>query len=329
MEVFNVGVSPSSLAISDDHAYVCNSNNYGIAGSDNITVLDLKKGVPKLTINDSSFNQPYRVAIRKHKAYVTNSGSPSVIGQQGTVTIIDTKTNTVEGVINGFDGPTAIVLTKTKAYVSNYGATGGLGSGNGKTISVVDLKTKNIINTITVDLAPADLALSPCEKFLYSVNYTTGLPGAGTINIINRKTNIVTDTITGLFGPFGIAVSKENIAYVTNFGSNNFAPYGTTVSKIDMNKKFIEKNIEIGIQPAGVCISDFEDAVYVSTYNALYGDPVNFKNLTYGEATISKIEDDKVTKVVKAGQTVSTLVTNDGKIYFTNYSQNIVQKLYI
>lgn len=328
-ETYNVGVTPSSLAIYEEYAYVCNSNNYGIAGSDSVTVLDLKKGVTKFTINDPSFNQPYRVAISGCKGYVTNSNSPSAVNQQGTVTIIDLKTNTVEGVINGFDGPSAIVATKSKLYVSNYGAPGGVQSGNGNTVSVVDIKTKTIIATITVDQAPAALALSPCEKFVYCVNYTTGLPGTGTINIISRKTNSIVGSVSGLSGPFGIDVTKDNIAYVTNFGSNNFAPYGTTVSVVDMKNKVIVKNIEIGIQPAGVCVSPCGEYVYVSTYNSLYSDPVHFTGLTYGEATINIIETkhNKLKRTFKVGQTASTVVAHKDKIYVTSYSLNIVQAI--
>lgn len=333
-DVYNVGVSPSSLAI-DEHekyAYVCNSNNYGLPNSDNVTVLNLKDHIVKKTIYHSSFNEPYRIAINHcgTKAYVTNSGSPSVINTLGTVSIIDLKTNTVEGTITGFDGPTGILLTKKKMYVTNYGAQGGLGSGNGKTISVVDLETNNIIHTITTDLAPAALSISPCRKYIYCLNYTTGLPGTGTINVISRKTNNIIHTITGLFGPFGFVVNKNNIAYVTNFGSNNFSPYGTTVSVVDMNKKIITKEIEIGIQPAGICLSKCENYVYVSTYNALYASPNTYENLTYGESCISFI-DTKCNKIIsptiKVGQTASTLVSSENKIYLTNYSLNIVQTI--
>ena len=326
-EIYNVGVTPSSLVIHCDSAYVCNSNNYGIPNADSVTVLNLKTKTPKMTIHHESFNEPYRAVAYKDKIYVTNSASPSVVGQQGTVSVIDTKTNSVCQVIEGFDGPSAIAIKKSKMYVTNYGAAGGLGSGNGTTISVVDLKTGLIINTITTDLAPAALAFSSCRKYLYCANYTTGLPGTGTINVINLKDNTITSTINGLFGPFGIVVSKCNIAYVTNFGSNNFAPFGNTVSVVDMCKLCILRDIETGIQPAGICLTD--KYLYVSNYNALYASPINYTNLTYGESTINKIdlECNKVVDTIKGGQTISSLVCHCDKIYFTSYTLNIVQTL--
>src|SRR5436190_389354 len=104
-ETYNVGVNPTALAVTPNgkYVYVANNNNYAIPGSDSVTVLDTEEEVVKTTINDSSFNEPYAVAISKDgkKAYVCNSGG-------STISIINSKTNTVSGVITGFDGPSGI-----------------------------------------------------------------------------------------------------------------------------------------------------------------------------------------------------------------------------
>ena len=289
--VFNVGVNPANIAITPDdkYGYVANSNNYSISGSDSVTVLNLKKGIPKLTIHDESFVEPYRIAIDSSGkyAYVCNSGSPASNTRQGIISIIDIKTNTVIGTITGFDGPGAIVICKNTAYITNYGAPGGVTSGNGKTVSVVNLTQRKIIDTIEVDLAPAALALSPCCKFLYVVAYVDGRPDSGKLNIISTKTNTVINTVNGFFGPFGIGITKNgNYAYVTNFGSNDFGPYGTTVSIVDLRKYSIIKNIQVGIQPSGIAVS--KNYAYVSNYNTLYA-KANFQNLTPGEGTVNII----------------------------------------
>lgn len=330
-ETFNVGVNPANLAITPygRYAYVANSNNYSIPGSDSVTVLDLKKGTTKLTIHDDSFVEPYRIAIDYlgKYAYVCNSGSPATIGAQGTVSIIDIHTNKVIGVITGFDGPGGIVLTKNRAYVSNYGASGGIGSGNGHSISVVDLKNKIIINTINVDLAPAALALNSCNNRLYVINYVDGKPGTGTLNIINIKTNQIIKTISGFFGPFGIALTDDGCyAYITNFGSNDFAPYGSTISKVSLEKNCIVKNIEVGIQPSGIALS--KNFAYVSNYNTLYA-KANFQNLTPGEGTISiiNLNNNKVIGLtIPIGQSPSTITLSPDhkKLYVCKYVQNTV-----
>ena len=232
--------------------------------------------------------------------------------------------------ITGFDGPGAIALSKDHAYVTNYGAPGGVQSGNGNTVSVVDLKTRKIIDTITVDLAPSALVLCPCFCFLYVINYVDGNPGTGTLNIINTKTNKIVKTIRGFSGPFGIALTKDaEYAYVTNFGSNNFAPYGTSVSVVSLKTDRIIKNIEVGIQPAGIAISD--KFAYVSNYNALYA-RANFQNLTYGEGTVSIIclETMKVIlPTISVGQTPATITLSpdENKLYVCKYVQNTVASI--
>ena len=333
-QTFNVGVNPANIAITPNgkYGYVANSNNYSIPGSDSVTVLDLKNGIPKLTIHDNSFVEPYRIAIDRCSkyAYVCNSGSPATITETGTVSIIDIKTNTVIGVIKGFDGPGGIVISKNIAYVTNYGAPGGVISGNGKTVSVVDLLQRKIIDTIVVDLAPAALALSSDNKFLYVIAYVDGKPGTGVLNVISTKTNTVINSITGFFGPYGIALTKDGkYAYVTNFGSNDFAPYGTTVSVVDLNKNSIIKNIQVGIQPSGIAIS--KDFAYVSNYNTLYAKS-NFQNLTAGEGTINVIclKCNKViSPTISIGQSPSTITLSpdNKKLYVCKYVQNTVAEL--
>src|SRR3989338_2590814 len=115
-----VGVNPAVIAITPDnrYGYVANNNNYAIPGQDCVTVLDLRTNLPITTIFDNSFDEPYRITINKAgtKAYVANSGG-------STISIIDIATNTVTGIITGFDGPSGIVIKGHRAYVNNYGTT--------------------------------------------------------------------------------------------------------------------------------------------------------------------------------------------------------------
>lgn len=333
-QTFNVGINPTHLSVTPDgkYAYVTNSNNYAIPGSDTVTVLNLHRGIPKLTIHDSSFVEPYRIAIDHYgiNAYVCNSGSPAIEGSNGTISIIDIKTNKVSGLINGFDGPGGIALSNKRAYVTNYGAPAGVKSGNGTTVSVVDLKINQIIDTITVDLAPSALILSPCHRFLYVICYVDGNECTGTLNVICTKTHNIISKISGFFGPFGIALSTDGCyAYVTNFGSNNFAPYGTAVSVVNLRKKLIIKNIEVGIQPAGIAISN--DCAYVSNYNTLYANS-GFQDLTPGEGTISIIclnNNTVVSPTISVGQSPSSLVLShdEKKLYVCKYVQNTVAEI--
>ncbi len=324
----NTGVTPAGIAITPNgkFAYVANNNNYGITGQDTVSVLNLNTLTPETTISDASLNQPYTITINPQGtiAYVTNSSG-------STITMISTATNTVAGTITGFDGPSGMVVTANgkTAYVNNYGGPI-LGSGNGKTVSVVDLTTNAIVGSpITVGLAPAAIALSPKGDFVYTINYVNGNPEMGTMSVIQTSTNTVVNTISGFSGPFGIAITPNGrYAYVTNFGSNNFAPFGTTVSVVDLMNNVIVDTINVGIQPAGIAISPDGRFVYVTNYNTLYAGS-NFTNLTAGQGTVSIIDtstNQVIPPTIAVDQSPANIALspNGDFAFVTNYTSNVV-----
>lgn len=326
----NSGVTPAGIAVTPDshYAYVANNNNYGIADQDSVTVLNLKHNTVKEIINDSSFNQPYTITMNADgtKAYITNSNST-------TITIIDTASNTVIGIIGGFDGPSGMVITPNGnyAYVNNYGGPEGVGSGNATTVRVVDLNSNSIIGQpITVGLAPAALAITPDGTYVYVANYVDGNPGTGTISIIRTCDNAVVDTINDFSGPFAIAITPDGkYAYVTNFGSNNFTPIGTTATIVNLCNNTIDKTIDLGIQPAGLAITPDGKYAYVSNYNTLYSDGQNFTGLTAGQGTVNviKIDKKKLKKTtIPVNQSPANIaISPNGKYaYVTNYASNTV-----
>jgi YVTN family beta-propeller protein len=323
----NVGVNPAGLAITPDSktAYVANNNNYGIAGQDSVSVLNLKHNLPITTITDDSFDEPYTVTISPDglRAYVTNSNST-------TVTIIDTDSNQVIGVIGGFDGPSGMVITPdgNTAYINNYGGPDGVGSGNGTTVRVIDLNTNTFIGSpINVGLAPAALAITPNGQFVYSANYVDGNTGTGTVSVIDTNTNTVVQTITGFSGPFAIAITPSGkYAYVTNFGSNNFEPFGTTVTVIQLSDNTIYRTIDVGIQPSGIAIAPDNHRIYVTNYNTLYGDS---NNLTAGQGTVNIIDGkDKevISPTIVVGHSPANIaIAPNGKhAYISEYISNTV-----
>lgn len=340
----NVGVNPTAMAITSDSTkvYVANGNNYGIAGSDTVTLIDLTTMMPVLTISSDTFNQPYTITLSKDetKAYVTNSNA-------STISIIDTASNKVTGIIDGFNGPSGMVITPdgTKAYVNNYGASTAIPSGSGNTVSVVDLIGEKIIQEITLNesgpaAAPAAIAISPKGDFVYTANYTNGEPWQGTISKIYVATNTVVTTLSGgpslagtpfLFGMFAIKIDASGkFAYVTNFGSNNFAPYGTTVCVIDLEQNKQAGLIEAGIQPSGFDITPDGLYGFVSNYNTLYssGAP-NFTGLTAGQGTVNIIDLSTnllLPITINVGMSPGCImISPDGKYAIvSNYTSNTV-----
>lgn len=327
--LYNVGINPSSMAIkSNSHIYVTNSNNYGILGSDTVTVCNIETGLVEKTIKSSTFNEPYRIAIdRKDRyGYVCNSGSPAQKGESGTLSIIDCDSNEVVGIIDGFDGPGGIAINKHYAYVTNYGAPGGLTSGFGKTISVVNLKKRQIIHTIPVDLAPSAIKCSPCGKYLYVTCYVDGNPGTGTFLIISTVTYEILSRIGGFSGPFDLGIADRYI-YISNFGSNNFSPYGTTVSIVDLKRNAIIREIEVGIQPSAITVTG--KYVYVTCYNALYAGS-QYTNLTFGEGSVVQI-NTKTKNIsspslgVGSGPSGILYDNHHKRLYISGYPQNVIK----
>jgi YVTN family beta-propeller protein len=332
LATITAGVTPAGLAISADGtvAFVANNNNYAATAGNFVSVLDVVTNLPLTKISSDTFNQPYTVTLSNDGsvAYVTNSAG-------STISMIDTTSYTVTGVISGFDGPSGmVIMTGNIGYVNNYGASGGVGSGNGTTVSVVNLITNTITDTITVDQAPAALALSPDEKYVYVINYVTGVADSGTLSVVATASNTVTHTVTGFFGPFGIAVHPSGLlAYVTNFGSNNFDPFGTTVSVVDLSTYSIVTTVEVGIQPAGVACSSDGKYVYISNYNTLYQDNEDFTGLTAGQGTVNAIDTSTNSLVASytavVGQSPGNIFVSPftHRVYVSNFTSNTISVL--
>jgi len=324
-----VGDSPADIAITPDNrfAYVANDNNDSLPNGNTVSVIDLKSNTVVATISDPGFNQPYTITLNAAGtiAYVTNSNST-------TITLINTATNQVMGAIDGFDGPSGMVITPDgkKAYVNNYGGPNGVGSGNATTIRVVDLTTNAITGEpITVGLAPASLAITPDGAFVHVINYVDGNPGTGTISKLRTSDNTVVATILGFSGPFKIAITSDGKhAYVTNFGSNNFSPVGTTVSVVDLTNNAITSTINLGTQPAGIAITPDGRSALVSNYNTLYLGP-KYTKLTPGQGTVDIIDiatnTVRCNSVIVGASPADIAISQDGThAYVSYYSGNAI-----
>ena len=334
--MLNAGVNPSGSAITQDgrYLYVANNNNYGIPNQDSVSVFDLKKNILIKTIYHSSFNEPYTITIDDDRkiAYVTNSNTPVIAGEMGVITKISTQTHQVVGSIESLnlDGPSGMVINKKYGFVNNYGGPGGVKSGNGNSISIINLHTDRVIRTFSCPLAPAAMTIS--KNRLYVISYVNGEKGTGVLSVydISNKHEILIKHMTGLFGPFGIVASpNSNMVYVTNFGSNNFAPFGTTISFIDTDKIEIVKEIHVGIQPSGIAITKDGRLLIATCYNTLYSDPVNYTGLTAGNGSaylINLKSNKNKYSIVTTGLSPSNVVISpdDKKCYISNYTGNTI-----
>jgi DNA-binding beta-propeller fold protein YncE len=177
--------------------------------------------------------------------------------------------------------------------------------------------------------------------YVYVACYNTGLSD-GRIRIIDTQTNTILPTaISGFSGPFAIAMSQKKM-YVSNFGSNNFTPYGTTVSVVDLLSNTITNTITVGIQASGLAITPDGKYLYVSNYNTLYNQaytymttpPVTIQNLVPGAGTINIIDLETyevIAPIIAVDQSPANLaITPNGKwLLCSNYTSNTVNGIKI
>jgi YVTN family beta-propeller protein len=179
------------------------------------------------------------------RAYVAHAGDTST--PSGTVSVIDTATNTVVATIPV--GPIlscclpfgiAIRPDGTQAYVTNAGDPYDVANG---TVAVIDTASNTVVATIPVGIIPDAVAFTPDGARAY-----VGNKGSNTVSVIDTATKTVGATIAGV-APGGIAITPDGTrAYVTNEG-------GASVSVIDTGTNTVVMDINVGAEPAGVAIT--------------------------------------------------------------------------
>jgi len=207
IDVVNVRAGPAGIAIKPDssRAYVTNlggiddpiDSQAGIT----VSVIDIATNtvIKEVTVGVG----PLGIAITPDgsKAYVTNFGSITSLDASdpgNTVSVINLGTNTVIDEVSVGFGPAGVAITPdgSKAYVSNLDTVneffGGLGalSDPGKTVSVIDAGTNQVMSTITVGNRPFGIAVTHDGTMTYVANYLSG-----TVSVINVSTNSVIATI--------------------------------------------------------------------------------------------------------------------------------------
>ncbi|MDP4510311.1 YncE family protein [Nonomuraea turcica] len=130
------------------------------------------------------------VAQVRQFAYVANSGS-------GTVSVINTATNTVIDTIPVGAQPAAVAITPngTRAYVANF---------NSSNVSMINTATNTVIDTIPVGALPFGVAITPNGTRAYVANF-----GSNNVSMIDTATNTVIGApITVGNRPVGVAIAR-------------------------------------------------------------------------------------------------------------------------
>ena len=126
-----------------------------------------------------------------------------------------------------------VVLGAPTAYVANSGT---------DNVSVIDVSTEMVTNTITVGDGPRGVAITPDGSTAYVVN---GLDA--NVSVIDVSSEMVTNTIGGT-GTQEVAFTPDgSTAYVT----------GSNVSVIDVSTEMVTNTITVGTAPFGVAFTTF------------------------------------------------------------------------
>ena len=238
-------------------------------------------------------------------AYITNGGS-------GSVSIIDTATNTVTKTIafpvDSQPAGVAVVPDGSKVYITNLGS---------NSVSVIDTDTNTVRNKmIPVGRLPIGVAVTPDGGKVYVTNN-----GSDNVSVIATKRNAVIKTIPVGIAPFGVAVTPDGSkVYVVNSvnASSNHNAEPSTVSVIDTERDRVTKMVPVGFGPTSVVIAHNGERAYVSGH-----DPVTFA------AIFSVIETatDEVIATVSVGSNgaadVVVITPDDSRLYAGNNEEGV------
>ena len=208
--------------------------------------------------------------------YVTNT-------QGGTVSVIDSATNTVKTTISiggdllgiaispdgksayvgGRQGTVSVIDTDTNAVTASIsdgsepraivftpnGAFAYVTDQGLNVVSVIDTATKTVVGPpIPVGNTPAAVAITPDGAFVFVVNNCGDGPcfsSAGTVSIIDTSSNLVIDTVPIGYFPDGIAITPNGgFVYVANQCADSSCS-GGSVSVINTDTQTVTQTIPI------------------------------------------------------------------------------------
>ncbi|MDB5031396.1 gliding motility-associated C-terminal domain-containing protein [Mucilaginibacter sp.] len=152
-------------------------------------------------------------------AYFWTNSNPSIglpskgEGNIPSFTAINTGTVPVTATI------TATPVTGGTAYIAN--------SGDG-TISLIDVRTNTLTNTLPVGSNPFEVSVTPGGAWLYISN-----PDANMVSVLNTTTNAIEKTITVGYQPVDLVVSPDGTTvYVVNSGDNTVSIINTATKTV-------------------------------------------------------------------------------------------------
>ena len=188
IDTLTVGGNPTAISF--------NPNNGNIYVADGVNRVDVINPITDITVASVIVgNVPSGIAFDSHNKnmYVTNFMS-------GTISVIDTRTNTVTAIISMSSGsnPSAVAFDSSNGqiYVTNFYQTGtGVGGVGGiGIVSIIDDDTNTIVGNLLVGSAPQDIIFDSASGQIYVSSFLSN-----TVDVIS---------------PFGTIDPQQSIQYL-------------------------------------------------------------------------------------------------------------------
>jgi YVTN family beta-propeller protein len=211
--------------------------------------------------------QPAKAATFRELAYVANAGPPPDL--PGSVSVIDTATNTVQTTITVGNAPFDVAAAPDgkRVYVPNSGSS---------TVSVIDTATNRVTNTIAVPNGAFGVAVNQHGSRAY---VTSGAildsPHTGFVSVVDTTTNTVVDTIaTGLPTRRLVITPDGAHAYAGLLEVLPLQPPRGFLAVIDLATGTVVKRIPVGVEPSGIAITPDGALIYVNGRSSVAGTDV-------------------------------------------------------
>ncbi|WP_082232078.1 YncE family protein [Halobacillus massiliensis] len=201
-----------------------------------------------------------------------------------------------------------IPVCRELAYVTNTGTE----DLPGNTVTVIDTKTDQLIDTITVGNNPIGIEITPNGRKVYVANQLDG-----TVSVIDTVNHIVIDTIPLGNNPVSMRITPDGTrAYVTLSGSN-------TVAVIDTETNTVTDAIPVGRGPLGQAIGNtpFGTRDYVGNFE---DDTVSVINANPDSPAYNTVI---FTIAVGDGPLKADMTPDGTTVYVLNYNGNSVSAI--
>ncbi len=251
VDTIAVGLGPLRAVVSGggDRLYVTN------AGDNNVSVVDTATNLEITTIPVGTSPAGLDVTPDRSRLYVANTNEPLGGGLFGTVSVINTGTNSVVKTIN-LEGAEAVAVTPDgdHVYVSRRFPSG---------VSLIDTATNTVTGSVTAGLIPRGLAITPDGNRVYVANSV-----GNSVTVIDTGTNTVVDTITVVQRPiaFGKFISPMTLLFADRFESGDTSKWsstvGTYVGSLGVNGASAHTgNFGLEITLGATCAAPFDRAI--------------------------------------------------------------------